>query len=67
MQIRAASSASISEMMAFKQSAGERKFAGLRSLSEADRADLNERASDLCHQIASQFGKSKRFVPGARA
>lgn len=67
MQIRAVSSSSFSEMMAFKQSAGERKFAGLRDLSDADRSDMNGRASDLCHQIAAQFGKSKRFVPGARA
>lgn len=67
MHIRAVSSSSFSDMMAFKQSAGERKFASLRSLSDAERSDLNERASDLCHQIAAQFGKSKRFVPGARA
>lgn len=67
MQILSVSSSSFSDMMARKQSAGERKFEQIRSMSDADRMAMNDRAFGLCDQIAAQFGKSKRFVPGARA
>lgn len=54
-------------LMAKKQSAGERKFASLRSLSDEDRRAMNDNASDLCLSISLQFGKSKRFVFGSHA
>jgi hypothetical protein len=62
MQLHASESSSFSDLMAQKQSAGVRKFEALRSMSDADRAALNERSGAVCQKIASEFGKSRRLV-----
>jgi hypothetical protein len=67
MQLRPVKSSNFSQLMAKKQSAGVWKFASLRNLSDDDRQSMNESASAACQRIASEFGKSKRFVFGSHA
>jgi hypothetical protein len=67
MQLRQVESSSFAQLMAHKQSEGERKFESLRNLSDEEREAINERSSAACQRIASEFGKSKRFVFGSHA
>lgn len=53
---------SYSDMLVLKQLNQEQKIAALRSLSNDDRKQLNERNAELCEKISSEFGKSRRLV-----
>lgn len=67
MEILPVESSCFSQLIAKKQSDGERKFEILRRLSDEERESINARSRAECLRIASEFGKSKPFPFRGRA